>query len=695
MAWSKDKGTIAKVNADYAKVQGDYAKTEANKVERFVEDNKTKWLPAVATVAARNSAYPNPEHGDTVRVTSEAKTYRYVSPTGWVVTDIYDASAIDQVAQQLAQTTKISQGMTLSVIPNVFTENNYTGIVPIVFKDGWLWGIQDNNKFVKSNNDGETWQYVANTPYGSLHSIFWTNDGEILVSNASDVRKSVGWSVNPATATWVTKLTKSAPEGVGILPWGIDGDGQKFIVNEYSGPNRADSRYMWISTDMGNTFNVVLDKLSIDPENTSHMHGVCYDKWGDRFFVSHGHGVLMRVYWSADDGATWNPLGGDFRPDAAPTTLTATDNGIVCGSDSGDAGLYGIPRTKNPADMRMIKTARWYVPREGVTGFAYRGVRDEKTGQVFVCFKTDFDDIKPVIMAGTATSAATIWESPVASGSNFPYLAVTDNKVWGIIDRTGVRESVIGDKPEFGVPNFDKGNVMTGKASSTSIVIGRNTFSTTAEETLIGNDIVLEPLSSKQRNVVIGSFARGSSFSTVIGSNAQIKNNTSNNVAIGADSSVSATNAIAIGKSANVQSGATGGIAIGQGTDAYTGAVVIGVGAKSGSGTVNATALGSSAYAGTSAVAVGRLASAGSSQVAIGLSAISNHLNSIALGANVVTTAADQLNIGGRHLEMKKVSEPTAVPVDAGRLFVMDDGAGNMQLCVRLGAKTTVLATSV
>lgn len=102
MAWSKDKGTIAKVNADYAKVQGDYAKTEANKVERFVEDNKTKWLPAVATVAARNSAYPNPEHGDTVRVTSEAKTYRYVSPTGWVVTDIYDASAIDQVAQQLA-----------------------------------------------------------------------------------------------------------------------------------------------------------------------------------------------------------------------------------------------------------------------------------------------------------------------------------------------------------------------------------------------------------------------------------------------------------------------------------------------------------------------------------------------------------------------------------------------------------------
>ena len=103
MAWSKDKGTIAKVNADYAKEQGEFAQTEANNVKQFVEDNKTRWLNAVATVAARNSTYPNPQNGDTVRVTSEAKTYRYVSPTGWVVTDIYDATAIDQVAQQLAQ----------------------------------------------------------------------------------------------------------------------------------------------------------------------------------------------------------------------------------------------------------------------------------------------------------------------------------------------------------------------------------------------------------------------------------------------------------------------------------------------------------------------------------------------------------------------------------------------------------------
>src|SRR5690606_19228459 len=128
MAWSKDHGKVAKVNADYAKVQGDYAQTEANKVEQFIEDNKTKWLPAVATVAARNSAYPNPEHGDKVRVTSEAKTYRYVSPTGWVVTDIYDASAIDQVAQQLAHVTQIKADKNEVILKANQTDLNQTNL---------------------------------------------------------------------------------------------------------------------------------------------------------------------------------------------------------------------------------------------------------------------------------------------------------------------------------------------------------------------------------------------------------------------------------------------------------------------------------------------------------------------------------------------------------------------------------------
>ncbi|MGM0904265.1 MAG: BppU family phage baseplate upper protein [Bacillota bacterium] len=69
------------------------------------QENKTRFLTAVDTVATRDSTYTSPKHGDTVRVTSEAKTYRYVTGSGWVVTDAYNPTAVDELNAQLAQTT--------------------------------------------------------------------------------------------------------------------------------------------------------------------------------------------------------------------------------------------------------------------------------------------------------------------------------------------------------------------------------------------------------------------------------------------------------------------------------------------------------------------------------------------------------------------------------------------------------------
>ncbi|MFE8697986.1 hypothetical protein ACFYKT_16715 [Cytobacillus sp. FJAT-53684] len=609
-------------------------------------------------------------------------------------------SRLTAVSEQLAQTsTEIqgtSQGIPLAPLSNVTITNNYTGVVPLVFHDGWLYGFKNNITIVKSNDEGKTWIDIATAPYGSVHSIFWTNDGEIVITNSAEISKSSGWSVNPATATWSKKVTKSKSTGVGILPWGINGNGTKFIATEYSASDRSESRYVWISTDMGNTWNVVLDKYTIDPNNLSHMHGVCYDKWEDRFFLSHGHGDIYGVYYSDDNGVNWNKIGGTFQPNAAPTTLTATDNGIVCGSDSIDTGLYGIARTNNPIDMRMKPIARWDIEVEGVTGFAYRGVRDEKTGQVYVSFKSDHNGVASAIMAGTATTGSQLWKSPTVGFSVFTNLAVTNENIFGLITIDSVNELISAKKPTFGVASFDSGNITNGKSNNpTSIAIGKNVEVSSANEVVIGTNASLEATSSKTGNVVIGNSSKGTARSVAIGNNAQVYGLGGDAVAIGNTAKVAATNGIAIGNDAEIPSGMTGSIAIGSGTEASTGGIAIGIGATTGGGTTNGVSVGSSAYAGTSSVAVGRLASAGTQQVAIGLSAKANHLNSIALGANVTTTAGEQLNIGARHIEMKKVTEPTTVPADTGRLFVMDDGAGNMRLCVRLGAKTTVLATSV
>lgn len=66
-------------------------------------ENKTRFLPAVDTVTTRDANYPAPLHGDTIRVTSEAKTYRFVDGSGWVVTDAYNPTVIDNLTAQMAQ----------------------------------------------------------------------------------------------------------------------------------------------------------------------------------------------------------------------------------------------------------------------------------------------------------------------------------------------------------------------------------------------------------------------------------------------------------------------------------------------------------------------------------------------------------------------------------------------------------------
>jgi len=82
--------------AAYANEQGDYAL-------QVGVDNETRYLNAVSSVALRDSTYPLPAHGDTVRVTGTSTTYRYVLGTGWVVTDVYNPTAIDNITSQVAE----------------------------------------------------------------------------------------------------------------------------------------------------------------------------------------------------------------------------------------------------------------------------------------------------------------------------------------------------------------------------------------------------------------------------------------------------------------------------------------------------------------------------------------------------------------------------------------------------------------
>lgn len=679
------------INENWQIIEGDYKNivdNVSNKAYQQVVDNaKLNWKEPVNSYSNLPSSATK---GDTRMTRDTGKVYRY-SGTAWQEIQQIDAGPVNEldsrVSSQLAQTDKKTLGIPLAKMSNTTVEENYTGVLPITFHDGWLYGFRNNTTIVRSNDDGKSWTTVATSPQGSLHSIYWTNDGEVLLGFNSWVYKSSGWSNNPQTATWKTVVNKS--KGIGILPWGIDGDGKKFIVTEYSASDRSESRYVWISTDMGETFNIVIDKYDIDPDNTSHMHGVCYDRWADRFFLSHGHGIIEGVYWSDDDGITWNLVNADFELNASPTTLTATDNGIVAGSDSGRAGLYGIQRTENPHDMVMRRTARWQVSQEGVTGFAYRGVRDEETGQVYVAIKSDFTDISPVIMAGTATTGSVVWKDSVGSPSPFQYLTVTDKYLIAVHGNSGNYKLIKDVKPTQGVPNFDGGNIQTGLATSTSIGIGQNVDVTTPNEIIIGNN-AKQAVGSGGYNVVLGDNASGGSQGVTIGSDA--KSEAGFTTAIGKNVIAKGENSIAIGKGASIGSGGSNSVALG--TDATvegTSSVAFG-GAAFASGLLS-VAIGASSVAGNSSISLGRRASTGNgTSVAIGEYAKSHFSNAVALGSNTESTAANQLQIGERHIELS-VSPITAGPIGVARIYLKENTDGKQELCIRFRNGEVVLAT--
>lgn len=72
-------------------------------LEEVKEQNQVEFKPAVASVAERDSAYPEPLNGWTVRITELARVDRF-NGTEWVTTDTDNPAAIDEVARKLAET---------------------------------------------------------------------------------------------------------------------------------------------------------------------------------------------------------------------------------------------------------------------------------------------------------------------------------------------------------------------------------------------------------------------------------------------------------------------------------------------------------------------------------------------------------------------------------------------------------------
>jgi hypothetical protein len=658
----------------------------------------------------------------------------------------------DVVEGRLDERFPTGQGLHPRPLQNVTVTDGAGTVRAAEVFDGYVWGALNGVIYRRPQVGGE-WVAHANHPAGhaGLVRLFPTADGEAILASNYVLFKSSGWQ--SGTVTWEEKVVANGTTY--FLEWGLDGDGQKFITTTYdAGTGFTHSRYAWISLDAGDTWTVAYDSVARYGQATadqSHIHGVAYDPWVDRFYLSEGHTSISGIYHSEDDGATWGRSPGMIL-DPSPTTLTPTDHGMVCGSDHERGGLYGAIRKDNPMDEELEWTWRWHPGRDALVGFAQRGFRCPDTGTVYVGFRSNFDDVKPVIAAGTPTSGALIYTwtpdiTPPNPDDRARVRSVIVPTPTQLIARGNVGsnegQEITAYIPPAGVlPDRDTGRIMGGTSTvGSSMAVGTQASTNQSDSIAIG----IRAKSSDASTTAVGALASASGVhATAVGKSAAAfgpsvafgsgasANVGGGSVAVGrganagggetvvvGDLAVSGAISVVIGKGANslttsaaviaighsAKSGSSG-VAIGNGSNGFqTGvtigrnsvtsgadAVALGYGASGGATSVIVGSGASSSTGAAGAVAVGYQATAVTSGVAIGRGAKSDHIGSIALGRDTTTTRHDQVAYGARHVEAAATTAPPTPAAGKYRQWSeVDDTTGKMRLMVAFPTGTPIV----
>lgn len=577
-----------------------------------------------------------------------------------------------------------------------------------VFEDGALWG-REGDHFHWSTDGGVTWTQGDPLPPDTIRGLILAGDGEVLAHSGQAVYKSSGWGTG--AASWRQVFENPQGGTSNIRRWGFDGYGAKFIVTAYAADDRIHSRWVWISTDYGKTWNVVYDQEERGNNDVSHLHGVCYDRWEDRFWLSDGHGDDRGLFYSDDNGATWTKLGGDLQPNPMPTTITATERGIVAAGDSSiPNGIFVIRRQPDPALMHFDLAYQW----RQHSGFGDTAKRDPRTGLVYIGWRT-----------GDRPRISPAWNWSTESASRPPWIGVSDGNTATIVyewpednwsrgdrfrdvipdSRNGVvlgrlelnsnigsfrgRLNPVGSQPPtlpdgsagvFGGVATDPRSIAIGggtrvPAAVRTIAIGPAALaeggSGSGDSVLVGFGAYAAPggrivaIGSRTRaepeSVVIGRAAVGAVRDVVvIGDVAQATEDARFAVVVGKEAEASGLYATVIGYQAKAGSStvaigraveaseASRSVLVGSGASTVdTDVVVLGYDASSGGR--YAVAVGPEASAAAlQAVAVGRLAEAAQSAVALGGQARANYNDAVVIGSFARVGDPEDTEVDGR-----------------------------------------------
>lgn len=227
--------------------------------------------------------------------------------------------------------------------------------------DGLLYGIDSGALFVSTDGGVTKAQTGASSPdpgtYGGPSNLFATSAGFVLTTRTVTAPNETGsvffaatlagpWSLVFTTTTdgaWFDQISCSSYTA-GAL--------DLVLLGEY-GRRGTEPKHLWLSTDGGQTYQIIHQTPVIDTGVNSHVHCAVYDPYRERIWCGIGDGGNATLDWSDDMGQTW-----DSHPEPLqPTSILPMADRTIFGIDESwmTTGAYqiadGVPFTQRVFEL--------------------------------------------------------------------------------------------------------------------------------------------------------------------------------------------------------------------------------------------------------------------------------------------------------------------------------------------------------